>query len=257
MGSTGACCAKLILGILNTLFLLIGLALIAAGSLVVVGADFIASVLKAFEDIPALSSVVSGLAWALIGLGIFLVVMGVLGGCGACCSIKVFLIGYVVVIIFLIVAEITFVALLFSDTLKNLLSDPLTKEIKKYKPILDSSHHFNADPQSRAMDLLFINLQCCGWNDHNDLLTVPQSCCKGFSEDILNAADATSINTYTCTATTPNFYNRGCYKAVIDLIEDNKPMTIGILVGLFVFQILCIVFAIWIVKDSSKVNPID
>lgn len=78
---------------ISTLFQLIGLALIAAGSLVVVGADFIASVLKAFEDIPALSSVVSGLAWALIGLGIFLVVMGVLGGCGACCSIKVFLIG--------------------------------------------------------------------------------------------------------------------------------------------------------------------
>uniref|UniRef100_A0A8W8KRY0 Tetraspanin n=1 Tax=Magallana gigas TaxID=29159 RepID=A0A8W8KRY0_MAGGI len=185
---------------------LIGLALIAAGSLVVVGSDFIASALKAFEGIPAISNVVSGLAWALIGLGIFLVVMGVLGGCGACCSIKVFLIGYVVVMIILIVAEITFVALLFSDTLKNLLSDPLTKEIKKYQPILDSGGNFNTDPQSRAMDLLFIN---------------------------------------------------GCYKAVIDLIEDNKPMTIGILVGLFVFQILCIVFAIWIVKDSSKINPVD
>lgn len=74
-------------------FQLIGLGLIAVGSLVVVGADALASVLKAFEDIPAVSSVVSGLAWALIGLGIFLVVMGVLGGCGACCSIKVFLIG--------------------------------------------------------------------------------------------------------------------------------------------------------------------
>lgn len=257
MGSTGACCAKLFLGILNTLFLLIGLALIAAGSLVVVGSDFIASALKAFEGIPAISNVVSGLAWALIGLGIFLVVMGVLGGCGACCSIKVFLIGYVVVMIILIVAEITFVALLFSDTLKNLLSDPLTKEIKKYKPILDSGGNFNADPQSRAMDLLFINMQCCGWNDYNDLPSVPQSCCKGFSEDILNAANPSSINAHTCTKITPTFFNRGCYKAVIDLIEDNKPMTIGILVGLFVFQILCIVFAIWIVKDSSKINPVD
>lgn len=258
MGSTGACCAKLILGILNTLFLLIGLALIAAGSLVVVGADFIASVLKAFQDIPAVSSVVSGLAWTLIGLGIFLVVMGVLGGCGACCSIKVFLIGYVVVMIILIVAEITFVALLFSDTLKNLLSDPVTKEIKKYKPII-SGGTFDSDPPSRAMDLLFINLQCCGWNDYHDILTpnVPQSCCKGFSEDILDPTKTASISSFSCTSASPTFYNRGCYKALIDLIEDNKPMTIGVLVGLFVFQILCIVFAIWIVKDSSKVNPID
>ena len=69
-----------------------GLALIAAGSLVLVGADFLASVLKAFADIPVIANVITSGAWILIGLGIFLVLMGVLGGCGACCSIKAFLI---------------------------------------------------------------------------------------------------------------------------------------------------------------------
>ncbi|XP_078325696.1 tetraspanin-18-like [Crassostrea virginica] len=257
MGSTGACCAKLILGILNTLFLLVGLALIAVGSLVVVGADFLASVLKAFADIPVIANVITSAAWILIGLGIFLVLMGVLGGCGACCSIKTFLIAYVVVIVVLMLVEITFVALLFSDTLKNLLSDPVTKEINKYKDILDSSHNFVTDPQSRAMDLLFINLKCCGWNDYHDLPSVPRTCCSTFSKAILDSGDSTVINRLTCTATDSSFYNKGCYKAVMDLIDDNKPMAVGILVGIFLFQILCIVFAIWIVKANSKVNPID
>nr|XP_022328186.1 tetraspanin-9-like [Crassostrea virginica] len=256
MGSTGACCAKLILGILNTLFLLVGLALIAVGSLVLVGADFLASVLKAFADIPVIANVITSAAWILIGLGIFLVLMGVLGGCGACCSIKTFLIAYVVIIVVLMLVEITFVALLFSDTLKNLLSDPMTKEIKKYQDILVGTN-FNTDPQSRAMDLLFINLKCCGWNDYHDLPSVPKTCCSAFSKDILDSADPSIITTLTCSATDPTFYDKGCYKAVMDLIDDNKPMAVGILVGIFLFQILCIVFAIWIVKANSKVNPID
>nr|XP_022320134.1 tetraspanin-9-like [Crassostrea virginica] len=258
MGSTGACCAKLILGILNTLFLLVGLALIAVGSLVLVGADFLASVLKAFADIPVIANVITSAAWILIGLGIFLVLMGVLGGCGACCSIKTFLIAYVVVIVVLVLVEITFVALLFSDTLKNMLSDPVTNEIKKYKDILDSSNKFVTDPQSRAMDLLFINLKCCGWNDHNDLPSVPKTCCSSFSKAILDSADPSAISSIgICSDSSPTFYKKGCYKAVMDLIDDNKPMAVGILVGIFLFQILCIVFAIWIVKANSKVNPID
>lgn len=67
--------------------------LIVVGFLVVVGFDFIVLVLKVFEGIFVIFNVVSGLVWVLIGLGIFLVVMGVFGGCGVCCSIKVFLIG--------------------------------------------------------------------------------------------------------------------------------------------------------------------
>lgn len=34
-------------------------------------------------------------------------------------------------------------------------------------------------------------------------------------------------------------------------------LLLGINVGFYYFQILCIVFAIWIVKDSSKINPVD
>ena len=30
---------------------------------------------------------------------------------------------------------------------------------------------------------------------------------------------------------------QGCYKAVMDLIDDNKPMAVGILVGIFLFQV--------------------
>ena len=33
---------------------------------------------------------------------------------------------------------------------------------------------------------------------------------------------------------------QGCYKAVMDLIDDNKPMAVGILVGIFLFQVQCI-----------------
>lgn len=51
-------------------------------------------------------------------------------------------------------------------------------------------------------------MQCCGWNDYNDLPSVPQSCCKGFSEDILNAANPSSINAHTCAKMTPTFFNR-------------------------------------------------
>jgi hypothetical protein len=71
---------------------LVGLALVAAGALVIAGADFIASVLKSVKDIPVVSDYVTIAAWVLVGIGIFLVVMGILGGCGACCAVKVFLI---------------------------------------------------------------------------------------------------------------------------------------------------------------------
>lgn len=33
------------------------------------------------------------------------------------------------------------------------------------------------------------------------------------------------------------FIEQGCYKAVMDLIDDNKPMAVGILVGIFLFQV--------------------
>ncbi|XP_061188963.1 CD82 antigen-like [Saccostrea echinata] len=258
MGSTGACCAKLILGILNTLFLLVGLALIAAGALVIAGADFIASVLKAFKDLPVISDYITIAAWVLVGIGIFLVVMGILGGCGACCSIKVFLIIYVIIMILLLLIEVTFVALLFSDKLKELLSDPLTKEFKKYQPIISGSN-INADVESRAMDLLFISLKCCGWNGYSDM--APKNaigCCKGFTEEILQKKDLSELNTIQTSCANPTGkYSKGCYNAILDLIEDNKPMVIGVGVALFVFQILCILFAIWIVKDSAKITPGD
>ncbi|XP_062594662.1 CD82 antigen-like [Saccostrea cucullata] len=258
MGSTGACCAKLILGILNTLFLLVGLALIAAGALVIAGADFIASVLKAFKDLPVISDYLTIAAWVLVGIGIFLVVMGILGGCGACCSIKVFLIIYVIIMVLLILIEVTFVALLFSDKLKEILSDPLSNEFNKYEEII-SGGTLSKDVESRAMDLLFTSLKCCGWNGYSDLNGKNViGCCKALTEDILQSNQQSTLQSIHGSCTNPTgYHSKGCYTAIMDLIEDNKPMVIGVGVALFLFQILCILFAIWIVKDSSKITPGD
>ncbi|KAK3098723.1 hypothetical protein FSP39_022398 [Pinctada imbricata] len=264
-----ACLAKVTLGILNTLFLLVGLALVAVGAIIKQGSGVIGDVLGELKNVPAVSQYLDTAAWVLIGLGIFFTAIGILGGCGACCAVKIFLILYIIIVIILMLTQIVFIALLFSDKLKDILQSALKDSFSKYKPPPDPVAGAKIDTDdvlSRGLDALFIELKCCGFESSKDLTTAsktPVTCCKAFTPDLLKSDDpfgTSLIELQSCVSTGTNSYkDRGCYDALLDLIDDNKGAFIGGTVGILLFQLICVVFAVLIIKDKNKnsVSPIS
>ena len=62
-----------------------------------------------------LSDLIGGLAIFLICLGLFLLIVTVLGCCGACCKVKVMLIVYAIIVIALLVGEAIFIGILYGN----------------------------------------------------------------------------------------------------------------------------------------------
>lgn len=179
------CPCKCILGIINGVILLAGLALAAAGGLLLALAsnpslantlkDIIDTVIKSINLVTDGSTtnpvtddfveLIQPAGIVLLVVGLFILAVSILGYCGLTCY-TVILKLYVVVLIVILVIEVVVVAVLFAGTFNDQIQEQLQKVVTdKYGGIDDMSLY------SVIPNILMIEFHCCGifgYEDFND-----------------------------------------------------------------------------------------
>ncbi|XP_060557621.1 uncharacterized protein LOC132718036 [Ruditapes philippinarum] len=130
---------RIVLVVINIVFILLSLALIVAGFVIrfahdwlrpkvtAILADIEATVNNAYGDASfstdnfEFGSLVSTLCYIMIALGVVLMAVAFVGCCGACCSLTTVILVYLIIVIALLVGQVVIVILVFGapDTLKG------------------------------------------------------------------------------------------------------------------------------------------
>lgn len=270
MGGAAAC-GKVILVLLNMLFLLISLALLAVGVIVkFFGAEFLGKFLGTVSTaatnsgfpIPALEKVkdlpfLDQIGLALIIFGSLLLVISFCACCGACCGWRPLLVVFVVVMMILVIAQAVVGGLFLAtdSTLHNTIKKTIVDKIQS-----DYKHDDDKDAFSIAINLMNYLLQCCGMSGYADfeVANVSPTCClKEIIEDSSNSIYTASASLCKNGKALPIDVNqKGCYTYLQDLIRSNLTIGAVVLAILLLLQVIEIIFAIVIIKDvGSKVSP--
>ncbi|KAL3885724.1 hypothetical protein ACJMK2_025769 [Sinanodonta woodiana] len=270
----GSSIGRLVLIIINLVFLLVGIGLLVLGLIVRFGQKIykplLDETLKILEttgqkvsndfkfNADELGNILLSLSVGLIVAGIILSIFTLFGCCGGCYKNKCMLFLYAAIIVVLLVAEIIAIGILYGK--KDIIKQPLKDSLKDYKGANGT------DLLSLGWNIVMLQFHCCGIENYTDFLVgkdwqtityggmsktlaTPLMCCKEPAKDLPTCAispiNETMSNAYT-----------GCFDKIWDLTLGNTAMAVGILVGCGVFQILLIVFAYTIYKSKDKVDPI-
>ena len=229
----GASFSKYILIAVNTIFLLLGLGVGIIGLLFRFGTDLLEDELKdALKKIPVdglgggdIYEIVGSLSLFLIIVGFCICIVGALGCCGACCSNRVLLVLYAIIVFLLLIVQIAAVALLVG--FKSSLDD---KFKTSFKQVLNVTYYGTNQDLKNSFDALFKNYECCGVENYNDMPKeiLPDACCPA---------------TGACTKAKMNAYPVGCFTKIKEQIEKYNNLFLGAGISVMVFQLLCLIFA--------------
>ncbi|KAK6166570.1 hypothetical protein SNE40_023227 [Patella caerulea] len=277
MGADDNClsvCGRILLGVLNTIVMVIGFILLIVGILVFAytpALDLLfASATSAFASASTGGSAAFGAenlvdlvkvaAYALIGFGVFFFLIGLLGLIGGCCKVKCALIVYVIMLLLLILAQIVALIILFSQrqVIDGSVKQPLVDMTNKYQK-------FDAtNSETVTMNFLMYTLKCCGVDSYRDFtkvavggtwdsaatgtdLTTPVMCCV--SPDSGNTACAQSPGYMD-----PSLNNaeKGCYTEVWSSVDTQQALIIGVWSAIIVLQAILVFFAVYIIYRMAK-----
>lgn len=257
---------RIILVVLNLVFVLVSLALIAVGVIFKYFASEILSILgsvdkvagtlktdlaigdldlKEIANFPFLADV----GVALIVFGCVLLVIAFCACCGACCKSRVLLFVFIITMSVLVLSQAVVGGLFLAKS--SPLHEKIKSELKdqmrdKYDP------RATKDAFSFCINVMNYLLDCCGITgpaDFNNSLPV-LSCCKRTFVD-------TSVGKCITPSIYPDRFNtKGCYDKLQDKVLENTLLA-GVVLGLLLLiQVILIVFAVLIVKDENSVGPI-
>ncbi|KAL4229066.1 hypothetical protein ACF0H5_012105 [Mactra antiquata] len=264
---------RVLLIVVNILFLLIGLGLMVVGFILRFGRSVYEPVLEsgmdlldklltdtkigtyAVKDID-IGEAMSSLAIGFIIGGLILVALSFLGCCGACCKISIILWIYAILVAVFVLVEIIAIGVLYAKT--DVVTDKLKSSMSEYKG-LESS-----DVYTLTWNIVMIEFECCGVDSYKDFaeyatnwkkpggtsLVTPITCCKTLpsapsSYGCAQAFDATKNNG-----------EKGCFKTIWDKSFANTVIVVPVLVVCGLIQISFIVFAIIIAKSDDKISPL-
>jgi len=177
--------AKLFLFVFNTVFFIIGVALVGIGAFVLVDDSYILSAFSYVpETVPVSSTDVQSIldgtsflksaAYILIAVGAFVLLIGFCGCCGACCKNRCMLgtYAFVVLLIFIIQVAGGAVAWVFRTKAETYLNDYLTSTITyTYNGedfIGGQVIAVSTDTITLAWDTMQLQLGCCGVTNYTD-----------------------------------------------------------------------------------------
>ncbi|KAK3594616.1 hypothetical protein CHS0354_015007 [Potamilus streckersoni] len=277
--------SRVVIVLFNILFTIIGLIFVAGGLFLKFGSSVYKGALASVEssikqsiyntgggnvDINLdLGSVTEPVAFAFIGLGLFILVICFLGCCGACYNFPVLIMLYIVPSIIILAAEIVVVILFLG--VPSVIQTPLASSLKSgiQSDFQDIS---GTNLVSLAWNVAMQQFKCCGANDYSDFtgaskwntakysgtcsctLKTPLACCMTLPSGN-TASDLTCATTPT---TSNNYLYTGCVKKVWnDYILSNQAIIGGAFTGLAVFQTLLIILAFIIFCGTRKEVTFD
>lgn len=248
--------AKTFLFIVNTVFFMLGIALVGVGVFVLMDDSVI---LDAFSYVPAeipvtaddINSVLSATSFLkagaiiIISVGAAILFIGFCGCCGACCKNKCLIGTYGVLVLLILIVQITGAALVwvFKSDAETLLVDYLQSTID----VAYDGPGFNADvigvstdTITLAWDTLQLQFGCCGVSNYTSYATaslwtntytynsasftadIPPSCCQVTGADAYPSIyeGITPLTSYSDCMTLAGGANLvGCYTTIYDLLN--------------------------------------
>jgi hypothetical protein len=195
--------AKYGLFILNVIFFLLGIGLIAAGGVVVSNTqDFLA----------ILGSTTNLIGGVIIGFGAFVFLTAFSGCCGALRESSCLLKSYFWIVVGALLVEATlaiimFASPLFGDFVSTTGFDAFVDLNKTNTPLLESFEE---------------SVQCCGWKMTNDTYTADPT----YPDFCFPNKDVTAK------------INPPCYNVVSDFFDDHIEITIAVIVTVIVIQLV-------------------
>jgi hypothetical protein len=252
----GSAIMRLILFIVNLLITLLAIALVAIGGACIYKLDELETI---FEDNATF------VGFGALTLGLLLLVLGITGVCGACVQgTNICIVMHLVMLGFLIIAEGCGIGLLFyysgSDSLEDEISDTVGDAFSAY-----GGNGTSNTAITDGIDMFQETLECCGQNDYKDWSNgsiaftwavslnqgayLPDSCCMAFTADC-----GKSVDVEDATAVTASFYIEGCEDKVMDFLDEWSYNIAGILIAIFILQILCFLFSCCLACANKKEN---
>lgn len=234
MGRLGCCGSflRLSLSIVNILFLLIGLTVFIAASVLRWGSDSIIEEITKNEAIASVIniSVINNVSISLLVIGGFIILLSLIGLLGVLCTNRCFLYLYEITIIILFLAHgITLIVVTLSSTsIENEFRTALNKTMDTINDPSTTEKDF--EEQCAVIKGLSELFQCCGSTSRADFRnqTISYQCC----------INSTSI---------------GCGEKTIDSINDNAVNLVFIPNGvILVFELLLILMVPFLIARISR-----
>lgn len=231
------CCEfimKAILVIINSIVILSGLALLVSGGVYLSKAHEYFDV----EELAQYSSDIKPIAIPLMVIGGILLVVGLVGCCGAISGKHGLLNVYIIVVIITVVVEVA--VCVYCVVKKDSI---LEASVEGGEYLVNNVNHGNAtDNDIKAINSIQYLLSCCGTTGEESYTggSFPKSCCDGYTyeDDTSSKLDLVA----TC-GDKGAVYEQGCTDAFTQNF-NNVGLAIGVLIGIIiVFELFCVIAA--------------
>ncbi|XP_043474618.1 CD82 antigen isoform X2 [Leptopilina heterotoma] len=240
-------CAKYFLCLFNFIFFIAGGASLAVGIWLIADQKSFVNVIAQFDETNLLNKtdahVLEIISYILIIVGALTFFISFLGYCGAMFESRCLLCVYGVLILIVLILECVVVGLAFE------LKGDARNEIEKLADSTLESYTGNVDAPTILWDKIMTQFHCCGsksyksfdgltkWNRQGKI--VPESCCKRGGGRLLD-------QNCPLHPTNDNAYMQGCVDGLVQAVEDNAEIIIGVCAGLVVIEVLVIILALYL-----------
>ncbi|XP_026142607.1 tetraspanin 34a [Carassius auratus] len=246
--SAKMCCKgflKVMMFVFNGVIFLAGAAILAVGIWVAVDRVSLLGFIEHIEEAPPELAQLANIGYLLIGVGVFLTLVGFLGCCGAVKESKCMLLSFftIVLIIFLVEVAAAIVLFVFEPLFQKILDEIEGKVAKSIEDNYGRSESFTSVWNSTMNEL-----KCCGYTNYTDFMgspfvnstsLYPVTCCTNSSGPCNEMAAKTDIAV-------------GCFQALVNLVEDNAILLAGVALGIAALEIAAMVVSMILYKNVGK-----
>lgn len=258
----GAKCAKALLIIFNLIFWLSGCALLGLGIWILLDGDRAAmfDLISKNGDI----ALMKYLAYGLVAIGGFVLIVGFIGCCGALQESKCLLVTYFIFLFVVLGAELTIgiLAVIYREQLLESLGEQLSNKLRHYYTAKDH------EAFTQAIDYTQVKFNCCGIHNASEYVdstwekdsrggsttfTVPKTCCVLDKNDTNAYLNPTPLDENLCYQDNPNYrHQKGCLHSVKDWVKYESEILIGVGLGIAGLEIFGMIFAICLCRNLGE-----
>ncbi|XP_069380638.1 tetraspanin 35 [Paralichthys olivaceus] len=238
---------KVMMFVFNGIICLAGAAILGVGIWVKVDSGSILGFLGQIENAPAGLSQVVNVGYLLIAIGALLLIIGFLGCCGAVKESKCMLLLFFIIILLVFIAEVAgaVVILVFRP-----LADELLQKLRT-AAVQDIKKDYGKNPDVTGLwNTTMTTLQCCGFQNSSDFVDspyykdqnnqFPPQCCSDKSSPCNQMAVDTTIT--------------GCFPKILNLIDKNTAVIVGVALGIAVLEICAMVVSMILYCRIKSMN---